>query len=216
MKDFKPNYKDYSTRTKDGVAHSKHYHKYFDGYMEKRIETPKGKKRIERIYVEDYHKHMLSDKQWVALKVTYVAMLLVGLISFCCGSSMDVESNMTWYVSLPSFFVIFSMFLLIIFIVPYVFAPRLMTNWEYASTTGRVKKFSRISLYCMVLQIATLVVYFMINRKIEWREIFSMLCFVVSGTTVFAINRTEEHMKYITVKNSNVPEKVPEDSYIIR
>ena len=46
-----------------GFRHNDHYHKYFHGYTELRIEKPNGKYRIERYYTDDWHVQDCSDRE---------------------------------------------------------------------------------------------------------------------------------------------------------
>lgn len=116
----------------DCSFHSRAYHKYFQGYVE-RIDPESGK--IRRIYAGEYYRSELSDRQLARRKLLSCLLLLAALAlwaSLSLSGLPGINSRLT------SFFIALSLFSLL-FTVIYTFffctAPREMTIYKYKESS---------------------------------------------------------------------------------
>lgn len=124
---------------KDGTYHSKGYHRYFDGYVERRTEDKNGKVRIERIYAGPYYAHALTDRQWTVCKVLYALLFCAAAALYLFAGTRPVPSNMVLYAVLPQVFAAVGLLWMLAVLVCYLFAARRMKLRTYRATVPVLK-----------------------------------------------------------------------------
>lgn len=121
------------------------YHRYFEGYAEKKVVGPDGKTRIERTYVGDAHRHRMTDSQWVGLKIGYALCYLIAAVLYVAGTAQEIASNFTWYVQVAEAMGFLSIFALLYCLICYLTSKRLLDTHSYRLNTGFFKTLCLIS-----------------------------------------------------------------------
>ena len=83
--------------------HSKAYHRFFEGYTEKKVKDPKtGKTHIERTYTGWYYRNMLPEKEDRAHRRTNFVCFLVSVACFLiCGCLTVHGGNLLFLTLIP-------------------------------------------------------------------------------------------------------------------
>ena len=132
-----------------GFRHNTHYHQYFHGYTEVRVEKPNGKYAIERIYTDNWYVQKLSDSRWILTKAVMLLLSFLSAILYIFFMTRDdFAGNVSNIVAIPGFISVILLILLIASTLGFVSTKRKMTWWEQYSSSNRIDKFS---LICSVM-----------------------------------------------------------------
>lgn len=121
--------------------HSRAYHDYFEGYVEREVTDARGKTRIRRVYAGTWYVQDLPRGRYVLLRILYVllfagmagALVLAGLLQGGAGTA--------FYVVLPEIVTVCLLArLFYALFVCYLFAPKRMTIHDYRSSSGALNR----------------------------------------------------------------------------
>lgn len=193
----------YRKRKKDELTHSRGYDRYFEGYVEY-AKAGEKKSKIKRLYMGDYHRHAVTDGQWSLLRLLYCCLFILAAVLFITVLAQPLKCNNTWYVALPSFASIFTMFMLLGGVIFYITTPRKMTIYEYRSSTVKIKRWSKASAISMAAQSVMYLVFIVFNFREEPLKCLLLALLVLPcAAAVYAIGYIESKIQYETVENTN-------------
>ncbi len=197
-------------QSKAGFAHSKAYHRFFEGYTEIKIPNPNGKGyKIQRIYTGDYHSQDLSKVQGLLLRALYVVLFLCSAALFVFSAALPLSSNSTWYVVITQVVSIPFLFWILIAFISYLPAGQNLTIAEFRSSSLALQKATlgaAISLGAAAL--ATLVFLLLNPANEPVSELFCAARYLAAGLLAFSMNRMEKKVNYLVIPSQN---KAPVD-----
>lgn len=185
-----------------GFRHNDHYHKYFHGYTEVRIEKENGKYRIERYYTDDWYVQDVSDRKWIVWKFLLLALSVFSTACyFWLMSRPDLEGNTSRIVAIPGLISVPLLILLLASAIGYVFTKRKMTWWEHHASTERIMRYTLITGTMLLL--TGLLLLFQILGGVERPAAEAKLALGVIGTALapFLMYYLERSINYRTEKN---------------
>lgn len=135
--------------------HSGSYHRYFEGYTEKRIVTPDGRERIERVYTGTWYRQDLSGARYVLLRCAYLLLLLAMTGTVALAGWAQGSGGRAFYTVIPEMATLGLLcYVLYILLVSYFFAPRRMTAHDYKASSVALKTASRLLCAAFALDAA--------------------------------------------------------------
>lgn len=185
-----------------GFRHNDHYHKYFHGYTEIRIEKENGKYRIERYYTDDWYVQDVSDQKWILWKFLQLILSVFSTIGyFWLMTRPNLEGNTSRIVAIPGLTSVPLLILLLASAIGYVFTKRKMTWWEHHASTERIMRYTLITGTMLLL--TGLLILLNIFGGVENAAAECGLAFGVMGTALapFAMYFLEKKVDYKTEKN---------------
>lgn len=207
------------SRTKRGMTHSNHYHKYFAGYAEYDIETKTSvngsvKRSIRRVYVDDYYTVSGKESTWLLVRGMYVLLFLISLAAFIFCSAQRTESMLCGYVAFPCFMATMAYFWYLWVLGFFIFTHKQMTQYEYRHGSERLIKMSLLLGAVIALPALALLIYILLNWGVETgRNIMSLIGFVAAAGIIVFIGLCEKKIPYRRVKNTAT---APSNSVIIK
>lgn len=194
-----------------GFRHNDHYHKYFHGYTEVRIEKENGKYRIERYYTDDWYMQDVSDRKWYAYKLLMPLLTVLSAVAYFSLMSLPgLEGNTSHIAAVPGFLAVPVFVLLFASSLGYAGTKRKMTWWEQHTSAQRIKWFSLAE--AVLLLLTGLLILFMIfgGTADVAGEIMLGLGVIAAAAGPLAMYVLEHRMRYKTEKNDV---KLPDGEY---
>lgn len=189
----------------DSTSYNRAYHNFFEGYTETRVAKPNGKgTKILRVYTGTYYKQDMSDRRWKLNRILVLALYLCSTFLFLFSASMNISSNISWYITISETLSFLGLFWLLYILVNYITAPRRMTIGCYRLTSEPLKKFSRMTAIVLGISAILQLVYLLLN--IHESPLSGILCiigFIGSGVTIFILGTFESHITYKKIKSEN-------------
>lgn len=185
------------------VSPSRAYHKYWQGYSEKKVLLPNGKTKIERQYTAPWKQHVLSGKGWVSVKAAYFLLTAASIALYLLATTRDTSGNRCWYVALAGLPAGFTLFLLLVMTVNYITNPRKMTLWEYSSARRRLLLISPIAAGLLLLTAVNNTLYVILSAEAARGELLCVAALALSSAAAFALFLIERKLSYTDVKNDN-------------
>ena len=177
--------------------HSRSYHRFFEDYMEERVEE-NGKFHIVRIYIGDYYCPVLTKKARKARRFwTAVLYLLTILIYGYCATRRYVV-NTVWFVAVCQGLCLIALFWFLIPLYYYLSAKEKMTVRQFRDASGLLKKVSlwaAICFGCTVIAVAV-ACFFTWKYMIGIQELLLLLLFFIDSGMMFMIYKMEKNTKY--------------------
>lgn len=133
------------------MPHSRHYHRYFEGYRESLIIDENGRKRIKRQYIGRYYERKCSDRQWIFVKLLYFALALGAVVLFSWSGLQSLPCGRVFAVELSTAASVFSLFAEIIVTLTCLTKKRKMDVHDYKSAFAKVKTISLLASLCMAV-----------------------------------------------------------------
>ena len=128
------------------LRHSKYYHDYFRGYTEVRTEDPDNQfkpYKIQRIYTAPWIVADMHPGVYFSYCCCYVLLVLLCAVLFVTAlTDRAVAGNYSPVVAVPGFLSVVAVLLFAVYTAAYLLRPKKMTQYEYSSSTGRLKIFS--------------------------------------------------------------------------
>ena len=181
--------------------HSDYYHKYFRGYTEIRRLNEKGRVRVERYYVRPWIVSGLSVGRYWLVRLLYVCLAVVSAGLFGIGLLRRIPSNYSMFVALPGYASVVLLFLLLVSMIGYIFAPKKMTLWDHHSSSVRLKRFAFCTAIGQTLTALATVIYLICNYVFAVETLQSVFLMVVSVICALAIYLIERKVPYTEVPN---------------
>lgn len=121
--------------------HSRAYHDFFEGYVEREVTDARGRRRIKREYAGTWHVQDLPRGKAALLRIAYV-LLFAGMVgALALAGLLQGAAGRAFYVVLPEIVTICLLArLFYALFVCYLFAPKRMTVYDYRSSSGALNR----------------------------------------------------------------------------
>lgn len=188
--------------TSTRLQHSASYHSFFRGYTEVRMEKPGGGFKIKRFYTAPWYVHRMTDRQWVLLKLCYLALFMASCLCFWLGIRSTVTGN-TVLSAIPVGAALILALLSLAILIELLVSKRKMTLGTAEATDKPLIRWTRLSACAMwvtvVGQVVSLFVYLKGNFFIN--ELPGMLLVALAGALMFSIGQIQKKVQYDTLEN---------------
>lgn len=193
------------------MSYNKSYHRFFEGYVEKKVLDPAtGKTHIERVYAGDYYHHKMDEKSWKRLKIKYILIYAWALI--CLVLQGISQSATRWYTILPIVLGMIALVWLGFYVFAYACNPRELNIRQYRDRE-MLKMTAMAGAICFGLSVLVQAVWMIIFRDFYGYGVICMLLDVTAVIALYTMFRTERDMDYVKRENKK---PVDPDSYDIR
>lgn len=193
------------------MSYNKSYHRFFEGYVEKKVLDPAtGKTHIERVYAGDYYHHKMDEKSWKRLKIKYILIYAWALI--CLVLQGISRSATEWYTILPILLGMMALVWLGFYVFAYASNPRELTIRQYRDRE-MLKMTAMASAICAGLSAVVQPVWMIVFRRFYVYGFICMILDVIALIALYDMFRTERDMDYVKRENKKA---VDPDSYDIR
>ncbi|MBQ9048371.1 MAG: hypothetical protein IJ120_10805 [Solobacterium sp.] len=199
----------YKERKRKDLNHSVGYDRFYEGYVEYVFKSD-PKRRIHRVYAGDYWQADCGDEQYRLQKITYAVFFVIIAVLFLTAGVQPVKCNNTWYVALPCFVSVFSLFMLLLGVGIYIAMPRTMMAYQYRSGSTRIKRWSYIAFIGLTVEVFAVLLYFVLHfREKTWVLLLMALAYFVCAVLSYAIYTMEDRLAYRKIKNDvTLPEDI--------
>ena len=130
--------------------HSRSYHRYFENYAEKQVETAGGGYSIERVYVGKYYKVDLSDQALRRQRILIFLLWLLGLGGYFAGALLSKVSAVS-VVAIATMPPLLVSIWLTIAVFHRLFAPREMEIRSYRDSSESLILSAKVMTACILL-----------------------------------------------------------------
>ncbi len=188
---------------KTAKKHTASYQKYFDGYVTAKVEKKSGKGyKVKRFYVDNYHVHLLDDKQWKMRKIIYSLLTAGSLCLFLIFSLMPGQRNISTYISVPGCITFLCLIFLVTADIFYISCPRKMTKYEQHKSTSYIKIWSFLTFVFFAIT-ALGNIYFVISHRgsVVLNDYFACCAYLAGGGFSLVINILEKNTEYYEEEN---------------
>lgn len=177
--------------------HSRSYHRYFKGYTEVKKRGTDGKVRLERVYTGLYHIQDLPPKERLLLRAAYVLLLIFALLLFLAGAAQNVGSNRTWYVAAGEAVSVAGIFWIGCALVNYLTAPRRLTDHEYRTTSGSIRRAGLTAACGLFTAFVLTVIYTLTHLEtFDTTEIWCAASLLLSSALCALLREVERRVPY--------------------
>lgn len=194
--------------------HSGAYHRYFEGFAERKYYDEKENMHIERVYVGNYYRRKISDRQHKTLKIQYAVLYLLAMAAFLFAGTRGTQLNAVVYVYVPVILSLVAMLYLIFPLFYNLTAPREMIIRTYRDSS---EKLIHVSLSAAVLQtasaLATVIGMVWVPGQAGLKQSLSIGGFLVSAVLLLWLWQTERHLEYETLPPKNAR---PEHASVVK
>lgn len=121
--------------------HSRSYHRFFEDYMEERVEE-NGKVRIVRIYTGDYYCPVLTKKDRKARRCCTAALYLLTIFIYVYCATRRYVINTVWFLAVCQGLSLIALFWFLIPFYYYLTAKEKLTIRQLRDASGLLKKVS--------------------------------------------------------------------------
>lgn len=197
--------------TGEGITHSTSYHKYFQGYSERKVPRESGRGyRIERIYTADYYKYQEQDALWRLKKIYYFLLLAAATAAMIIGGISPSGLNSTKLIGVAQVLAWIPVSYLGYAMLSQLQAPRLMTIGEYRSASANLKTGALIAgIYLGAVAVLMATQKFRIGSWFDTNDGVALLGQFVAAGLIFLVFWMEREREIERVKN---PNEVPYDA----
>lgn len=176
--------------------HSHSYHRYFENYAEKEILLPGGGRTIQRVYVGKYYRADISDQQLRRQKITFALLFLCALAGYFAGALMADVSAVS-FVALATMPPLVALLFLGIAVFYRLTVPREMEIRAFRDSSDNLLRSSMAFFICMVLCFAASLAGCLLIPLFSLGEnLFSLLCYLISGIAALKIHLMERSTPY--------------------
>ena len=187
-------------------THSRAYHRYYEGYCEKKVEKPNGSFTIERVYTGNYYRQDVTDSQRTCIRAAYWLLYAFGLILFIYGGTQAVGSNLflgTIAAQMVTVCLLIWMFFLLI---SYVAAKREMEIRVYRETSGKLQTCAKFLVISTLASAAASLLYMIVWSSQPLQELYCLLPNLGAGAVFFLLRQIESGIPYTTRPSEHQPE----------
>ncbi len=196
--------------TSEQMHHSHYYHSFFRGYTESRIPSKNGRRmRIRRVYTEDYVVCDRSKAMEISARIlNFVLLLLAGYLFMSAGKADAIYNNTPVIAALSMMFMV-SMIITFGVTLMYFIRPFKMTEYDYRSTSVRLKWLAGFCgiIGCIIFLFCVIYCLFY-GTGIE----LTVLGYLFSAIILILCGLSERKADYKTLPNDSA---VPEDGNLI-
>lgn len=176
--------------------HSHSYHRYFENYAEKEILLPGGGRTIQRVYVGKYYRADISEQQLRRQKISFALLFLCVLAGYFAGALTAGVSAVS-FVALATMPPLVALLFLGIAIFYRLTVPREMEIRAFRDSSYNLQRSSIVFFICMVICfVASLAGCLLISLFPLGENLFSLLCYLISGAASLKIHLMEKNTPY--------------------
>lgn len=184
-----------------GFRHSDAYHKHFRGYTEIRRVDENGRIAAERYYTRPWIVSGLTSRNYWLSRLLYACLALGAGALYIWALCQDIPATRSMIVAVPGLPAVILLFLQAVVTVSYIAAPRRMTLWDYASTSGRLRKVSAITACVQALAAFALAGCGLFDGNQVKKSLLCAGAVLISAVLSGGISMMERKMPYSEVRN---------------
>lgn len=199
--------------TNGKMYHSRGYHNYFHGYIERKSMDYTGNTKIERIYTGTYYLQGETDRQWRWKKAKYTLFCLTAAFFYMTAGTRDIISNRIWYGFLPQIAVNLGLIWIFALLICLLGAPRKIKIRTYLKVSCALKKASLFNGITLLTASFMAVICPIAQPGIGWStQLPAILLFLAGSALMFRLYKMELDAVYQEVSN---PVKARPEDYKI-
>jgi hypothetical protein len=185
------------------LSHRDAYHKFFEGYSERKVVDSSGRTRIERRYTGAHYRPKLSHKQMLFLRIAYPVLFIAAAVLFVTTAVAETPSNHVWYAALPQACTIPMLVWFLVSYLYYIPIKKELEIGEYNRSSVPLKRSTLIGAGCLLLSAVTAILTLFGYSKGEFlAELSTALRFIICAALLFAIGFTESRIDYERIDSS--------------
>lgn len=195
------------------MAAGKAYHRYFDGYSERKVwDDKKQKFRLESYYAGDYYRALIPAQEKKRLKWEFGIGYGLAVAVFLFVGTRATPSAASAITAFPTLVTLLGLLWQLPALVGYVRAKELLVLREYRDRNNFLSLCMGLVCCFGVSAAAHLVCVFLYHSYGDWREWLTIVGLLLDGGIFFRIYKLEKNVTYRTVPNET---KIPDDCYDI-
>lgn len=200
----------------DTIRHSRHYHRYYEGYTEVRTPNPKNKfvpYKIERVYTAPYTVADMERSAYLRHMVFYGLLTAAAIFLYISAfTDRAVSMNASRQFGAAAVMVtLVPLVLLTASLIAYYLRPKKMKSYDYRTTTRNLKASAIAAAAGFLAAAALLGVYLCAAGSADpASELLYAARLLLAAAACFAVYRLERRMPYRQEPN-NV--KLPKGEY---
>lgn len=176
------------------------YRNFFQGYTTQM--TPKGKLRY--VYTAEYYTQQLTDQQRRGVKALYALLFVLTTAIFIWMATLPWGFNTVLYVGIFQATSVFALGWLLLSLLYYIFAPKLLTIYLWRTMIGfhfRCASIAAVGSFALLLA-ASLVWVVLHIGTLRVVELICLPAYALCGAMLYLIFRVEKRISYIPVDAS--------------
>ncbi len=181
-------------------VHSRAYHRYFEDYAEKKIETDDGEVKMLRVYVGKYYRQDISDRARILRKTLYAAIYVIMFALFIIAGTRSIGSNSTRYIFCSMAISFLALLWLALPIFFYVTAKREMEIRSYRESSRELIHVSRNSSICLFITTLCSAIYLFSHPSEDITQILIYtIMYLLAATAALGIHIAEKRLNYVII-----------------
>lgn len=195
------------------MTERKAYHRYFEGYSERRVwDEKKNRYHIESYYSGDYYQEMAAEEERKRIKREYVAGYMAAILIFLVTATRKTAGSASAVTAFPTLAVLLGLLWQLPSLVSCLLGKAVLIARQYRERNNFMAL--NMGLVCCFLASAgAYLLYMCLNRSYgDWQEWFMIAGNLCDSLIFFGIYRREKGRVYIKIQNNN---QIPEDCYDI-
>lgn len=195
------------------MIQGKSYHRYFEGFSERKVWDDKKKRyRMERYYSGDYYQAQIPDEERKRLKQEYLAGYICAIFLFLIAATRRVPSNASLITVIPTLIILLCLVWQIMPLISYLRAQKLLIARQYREKNNFLNM--NMGLTCAFLasaltHLCCIISYGNYEDTTQWLVIGAL---ILDAALFFRFYCREKQVVYIKVANDV---KIPADCYDI-
>lgn len=195
------------------MAAGKAYHRYFEGYSERKVwDEEKQKFRMETYYSGDYYRAQIPADKKKRLKWEFGIGYGVAVVLFLLVGTRKTASAASAITAFPTLVTLLGLMWQLPALVTYVRTKELLILREYRDRKNFLSLCMGLVCCFGVSAAAHLVCVFLYHSYGDWREWLTIVGLLLDGGIFYRIYTQEKSVAYRTVPNEI---KIPDDCYDI-
>lgn len=195
------------------MALGKAYHRYFEGYSERKVwDSEKQKFRMETYYSGDYYRALLSPDEKIRIKREYIAGYVCAVIVFFFVGTRRTASAASAITAFPTLATLLGLMWQLPSLVTYCRMKELLVLREYRERKNFLSLCMGLVCCFGVSAAAHLVCIAMYQGYGDWQEWLTAAGLLLDAGIFYWIYRREKGVTYRIVPNEA---KIPDDCYDI-
>lgn len=185
--------------------HSHAYHRFFEGYTERRETDQSGRARIRRVYAAEWYEQDLPKGKRVALRLLYALLWLLMAGAVALAGIRQGGSGTRFYIVIPELATLCLLsWLGYILLVNYDFAPRRMTLHDYKSSSVALKRASLCAAAAFLLDALMTLLEIALGGGAHLWAVLGL--FLLGMLCAAATHLIEKKIRYAEIEN-DVPDR---------
>ena len=181
------------------LSRSRAYNQYFENWLEYEVTTPKGRKKIIRVYDGAWYIHKLDQRHYVLLKLRYALLWLLSAGLFTLAGFQWTIGNASKPVFAAAALTLIGLIAAGFELLNYIISPRKMTVGQYKSSSEALKKTAKLCTIAFALLFAVSGVYAVIalaGGGFSAAELLCISAYLFGGAAMYFLYSGEKRMEY--------------------